>query len=86
MCTTLSYITVLLLHTDPYEWVEVVNELLFDDATRDVAVVTVPSLVKQDVRVRVVWLIQCLQGTPHLLILQEILQLRVLDQLVDDTL
>ena len=44
----------LLLDADPNEGVEVVDELLLDDAPRDVAVVTVPSLVKEDVTVRVV--------------------------------
>ena len=76
----------LLLHADPYEGVEVVDELLFDDASGDVAVVAVPRLIKQDVRVKVVWLIQCLEGTPHLVILQQVLQPRILDKLVDDAL
>ena len=50
----LTNIDVLLLDADPNEGVEVVDELLLDDAPRDVAVVTVPSLVKEDVTVRVV--------------------------------
>ena len=44
----------LLLDADPNEGVEVVNELLLDDPPRDVAVVTVPGLVKEDVPVGVV--------------------------------
>lgn len=76
----------LLLHADPYEGVEVVDELLLDDAPGDVAVVAVPRLIKQDVWVRVVWLIQRLEGTPHLVVLQQILQPRILDKLVDDAL
>ena len=79
-------LNVLLLHTDPYEWVEVVDKLLLDDSPRDVAVVTVPGLIKQDVWVRVVRLTQRLEGTPHLVVLQQVIQSRVLDKLVDDAL
>ena len=75
-----------LLHADPYEGVEVIDELLLDDAPGDVAVIAVPRLIKQDVWVRVVWLIQRLKGTPHLVVLQQILQPRILDKLVDDAL
>ena len=65
---------------------EVVDKLSFHNPSRGVAVVTVPSLVKEDIRVMVVWLAQSFEGRMELLILEQVLQMRVLDQLVDDTL
>lgn len=76
----------LLLYTHSDERVEVVNELLLDNAPGGVAVVAVPGLVKEDVWIVVVWLTKSVESRLHLLVLKQLLQMRVLDQLVDDTL
>ena len=63
-----------------------VNKLLFDDASGGVAKVCVSCLVKEVVRIVVVGLTQSLKSSLYLLVLKKILNVRVLDQLVDDTL
>lgn len=69
----------MLLHTHSDEWMKVVNKLLLHDATGGVAVVTVPGLVKQDVRVAVLRRMDGSECGTHLLVVEEVPQVRVLD-------